>query len=218
MDDAITELRDQNSYLANIKWKTFDRNGNTKEHKGSYYICDGGYHNWQCLIPPFKHQVPGTDLSYWSHHIESMRKDVECVFGILKKRFLFLKHPIRFHNPQHIQNTFVTCCALHNILLDFDGYDDWEVRDIDWVPDVDHTNLEKRSKELAQKSSINCESYTRSERRRNNTDAVQEEDDDNGQENEHNGNENELFLERRLCLIDHYEYLKQSRELKLHIR
>ena len=85
--------------------------------KGAYFISDGGYHRWPCLISnPFKHQPEGTDLEVWSQNIESVWKDIECVFGILKKRFLFLKHPIRIHSPHCIQR----CCVLHNILIDYD--------------------------------------------------------------------------------------------------
>jgi hypothetical protein len=111
-------------------WKSLyvDEDGIEKEknHVGYYYICDGGYHLWETLIPPYKHQIEGSDEMSWSHNIEAIRKDIECVFGILKKRFLFLKNPIRLHHPETIDALFVTCCVLHNILLDYDGYDNWE--------------------------------------------------------------------------------------------
>lgn len=37
-----------------------------------------------------------------------------------------MKHPIRFHNPALIQRTFVTCCVFHNLLLEYDGMNNWE--------------------------------------------------------------------------------------------
>ncbi len=40
-----------------------------------------------------------------------MRKDVECTFGILKGRWRILK----------ADYIWLTCCALHNWLLDIDG-------------------------------------------------------------------------------------------------
>ena len=73
---------------------------------------------------PFKNQIDGSAESKWSKNLESVRKDVECTFGILKKRFLFLKNPIQHHFPEKIENAFVTCCALHNWLHDWDGWDD----------------------------------------------------------------------------------------------
>ena len=51
-------------------------------------------------------------MNFWSTFMESERKHVECVFGILKARFRILKLPIRMHkfddmfivlySPQHV--------------------------------------------------------------------------------------------------------------------
>ena len=54
--------------------------------------------------------------------MESMRKDVECVFGILKARFRILKYGMRFRNVNTVNDVFHTCCALHNQLLRHDGF------------------------------------------------------------------------------------------------
>ena len=51
-----------------------------------------------------------------------MRKDIECVFVILKKQFVILKAFNRMSKVQNIDDVFVTCCILHNILLEADGY------------------------------------------------------------------------------------------------
>ena len=58
--------------------------------------------------------------------MEYSRKHITCIFGILKKSFLFLKYPIRLYDLDVIKNTFVTCCVLHNLLLEYDGMDNWE--------------------------------------------------------------------------------------------
>ena len=56
-----------------------------------------------------------------------MRKDVECTFGALKRRFEFLDKPIRMHNIDSIGDAIRTCAALHNQLLRIDGLDQgWE--------------------------------------------------------------------------------------------
>ena len=52
---------------------------------------------------------------------ESIRKDVECVFGILKGRFRILKAGIRLHGVDNADSIWSTCCALHNLLLEIDG-------------------------------------------------------------------------------------------------
>lgn len=68
----------------------------------------------------------------WSEWVESCRKDVECVFGNMKKRFRFLKNAIELHTQHHIDNAFFTCCILHNMILMYDGLDSrWE-DDVDW--------------------------------------------------------------------------------------
>jgi hypothetical protein len=56
-----------------------------------------------------------------------MRKDVECTFGILKGRFRILKTGIRLQKIEAVDKIWLTCCALHNLLLESDGLDEnWE--------------------------------------------------------------------------------------------
>ena len=108
--------------------KTFelivDDTGDTEGHKGSYFICDGGYAMWTCLVPPYKEYEPTSSKEGWSKHVKGLLKDVECTFGILKKRFQVLKNPIKLGKATHIQEMFVTCCALHNRLLAHDEDND----------------------------------------------------------------------------------------------
>ena len=78
-------------------------------------------------MPPFKDQHNGSDEQLWSANVETTRKDIECIFGSLKKCFLILKHPIRLHKPTQIENMMTTCCVIHNLLLDYDKIDDWEL-------------------------------------------------------------------------------------------
>ena len=157
----------------NCTWKTLyvDDDGIEKEkiHFGYYYICDGGYHLWETLIPPYKHQIDGSDEMNWSHNIESVRKDIECVFGILKKRFLFLKNPIRIHHPEEIDRLFVTCCVLHNIILEYDGYDNWEelMLENDECINVQYGILETIGRLNRSGRSSNDGGFTRSQYRNN---------------------------------------------------
>ena len=56
-----------------------------------------------------------------------MRKDVECTFGIMKGRFLILRHGIRLRSISKCDEIWKTCCALHNRLLFIDGlHKDWD--------------------------------------------------------------------------------------------
>ena len=71
--------------------------------------------------------------------MESVRKDVQCILGIMKKRFIFLKNPIRLHNPWQIDRIVVTCALLHNLLLDHDGVDDLQEEEVE----VEYKSLEE---------------------------------------------------------------------------
>jgi hypothetical protein len=39
---------------------------------------------------------------------------------------MILKHPMRLPRLQYIEHIFLTCAVLHNMLIDYDGHDDWE--------------------------------------------------------------------------------------------
>ncbi len=51
-----------------------------------------------------------------------MRKDVECTFGILRGRWQILKTGIRLSGIDLADKIILTCCALHNRLLETDGF------------------------------------------------------------------------------------------------
>ena len=69
-------------------------------------------------IRPFKRAETGTPEEYFSTHLEGVRKDVECTFGILKKRWRILNNGF-FHRDMVIcEKIFITCCWLNNFMLD----------------------------------------------------------------------------------------------------
>jgi hypothetical protein len=84
-------------------------------------IVDGGYLKFACFICP-QPQRCETSAVYWSELIESVRKDIECVFGILKARFRMLFEAIEFGKTKIIENIMKCCCILHNLLLINDGF------------------------------------------------------------------------------------------------
>lgn len=99
--------------------------------KGEYIICDGGYHRWPCLITSDSFD-PNLEARAWGAHLESVRKRIECIFGILKKRFRLLKLPINLQYKDDVQNAFITCCVFHNMLLRYDGLDEkWNQWNLD---------------------------------------------------------------------------------------
>ena len=61
--------------------------------------------------------------------MEFGQRDVECVFGIHRKRFLILKHPMRLRRAKSIEMVFLCCSVLHNMLVEYNGFDEWEDRE-----------------------------------------------------------------------------------------
>ena len=89
---------------------------------GAWTLCDNGHLKWSILTCPFNHTSDRKEIRF-SEWLESLRKDVECTFGILKQRWRMLKSGIRLHSIESCDRMFKTCCALHNFLLEADGMD-----------------------------------------------------------------------------------------------
>ena len=112
--------------------------------EGAYVIVDGGYQKMASFIDPM-HNRFGFKEILWSEWLESVRKDVECTFGILKIRFRLLRNPVIYQCGDTISNAFKTACLLHNMLLVFDGLNDilWDEVHPDGDEDVyDEGNID----------------------------------------------------------------------------
>ena len=55
--------------------------------------------------------------------MESMWKDMECMFGILKGQWQILKCGVHLHSTEATNKVWKTCCALHNMLLEVNDLD-----------------------------------------------------------------------------------------------
>ena len=84
-----------------------------RQYRGAWLLVDNGYLAWPTTVPPIKSTTNLSEIRF-STWLESMRKDVECTFGILKGRFRVLKTGIRLAGTESADNMFMTCCALHN--------------------------------------------------------------------------------------------------------
>ena len=134
-DGYVTKVRYDNLFTeAEFKLQVSE-NGWVSE-KGVYLLVDGGYHKWRIMQCPLKHTVE-EDKARWSEFAESVRKDVECSFGILKKRFQLLKSAINWHEKTDIDNAVFSCVILHNMLHEFDGYDKR------WEAEIENTHFDK---------------------------------------------------------------------------
>ena len=84
-------LYDGNSY------QIYDDEGILYTVKGTYNLFDNGYHKWSTMTEPSRRPADDNDYN-WTEMLESLRKDVECLFGVhnLKK----LKENLLLHYCQ----------------------------------------------------------------------------------------------------------------------
>lgn len=117
MDDGVSAVK--HTWYNSVPWSYFDSDGNIQEDRGAYLICDNGYIQWPITICPYMRSETNTPLeSCFSANLESVRKDVECVFGILKERWSSLQLGFKYRRIDICQHIFVACCVLHNMMLD----------------------------------------------------------------------------------------------------
>jgi hypothetical protein len=114
------------------------------QYRRAWLMVDNGYLvNWPTTIPPMKVTNDQREIR-WSQWIESLRKDVECTFGILKGWWRILKTGIHLHGVEATNKIWMTCCALHNWLLEINGLDDkWQGGvPSDWESELGLHNLD----------------------------------------------------------------------------
>jgi hypothetical protein len=117
-----------------------------------YVIADGGYLDLECLMSAYPYDSDPIKYKFtdWT---ASVRKDVECFFGILKARFRYFKNPICLHSQKDIDNAFVTACIIHNMILDYDGLN------MLWEADVNWKNVDPREDRDADMVDLPAEIY-----------------------------------------------------------
>ena len=103
-------------------FQTYNREGDVTYWKGAYVLTDGGYPKCAMLIDPSSKDFDFFTVM-WAEWLESIRKDVECVFGMLKNRFRWLRNKVPYHDIILIWNAMRVAAIFHNRLLAYDGYD-----------------------------------------------------------------------------------------------
>ena len=88
-DDFVMSLK-KGCSLQDVKFELYERNSNGEiikvKYKGAWLIVDNGYLSWPVTVPPIKRTVSRKEIRFLQW-LESIRKDVECTFGILKGQF-----------------------------------------------------------------------------------------------------------------------------------
>jgi hypothetical protein len=128
--DPTVELI-KTGWYKDVEWEYYTAQGELKRGKGCYLVCDGGYLHWKTLICPFPTDDVGGRRGYFNGNLESIRKDVECTFGILKKRWRILDYGLPYYCLKKCEKIFHVCCMLHNMLLDLpedDGFSKMQIR------------------------------------------------------------------------------------------
>jgi hypothetical protein len=134
-----------NGSLKDIEFVLVDDSSVPTKHRGGWLIVDGGFQKTPYLLDPQHYRMTEQEVNF-NEWLESVRKDVECTFGILKTRFRFLRNGVRYHDIGVIESAMHCACTLHNMILTSDGHDTyskWE--DIDWGaldPDDEYWNEE----------------------------------------------------------------------------
>jgi hypothetical protein len=110
-----------------------DEHGVKRLYMGGWILVDGGYVKVGCFIDPPKLRLRRDEV-LWSEWLESVRKDVECAFGVIKSRFRYLWGSVVAQDEEIIEWAMKTACILHNLILEFDGrtLKDWQ--SVDWQP------------------------------------------------------------------------------------
>jgi hypothetical protein len=112
-NDILVTLNDDfpmqiiNGFYSQTKYMLYDIHGTLIECCGGFLITDGGYPEFAVFIDP-DHTKVARNQVLWSEWLESVRKDIECTFGILKQRFRFLRNGIIYKDAKIIEYAMKT--------------------------------------------------------------------------------------------------------------
>jgi Plant transposon protein len=82
-----------------------------------YFLVDGIYPAWSIFVNTYSHSSDPKKRQFVGAQ-ERVRKDIECAFGILVKRWLILNKPLRGWNMEDLRGLFSTCVILHNMIVE----------------------------------------------------------------------------------------------------
>ena len=120
----ISDLNNKDIYKdISYEVKTGLKEEDFVEISNCFVIADGGYLEWPATITGFP-GISSDPAEYkFTDWVASVRKDVDCFRGILKKIFIFFKYPITLRSIEDINNAFYTACVINNMILKHDGLD-----------------------------------------------------------------------------------------------
>jgi hypothetical protein len=118
-NNDINVLNQSSLFVDVIRWHTLEVTFtvNEIEHHMRYYLIDGIYPS----LSVFMKGVPLTQQEkhrFFSLKPASLRKDVECVFELLKKRFNILVIQRRSYSQHILILIMHVCIILYNMIID----------------------------------------------------------------------------------------------------
>jgi len=90
---------------------------NGSEYNMGYYLADEIYPEWATFVKTITLPLTEKDKLF-AQHQEAARKDVECAFGILQKRWAIIRHPARLWDRQELEDIMMACIILHNMIVE----------------------------------------------------------------------------------------------------
>ena len=116
--DVHVHAMKKNHLHHQARWLHYGHDGHVRTNRGSYLICDNGYLCWQMTICPCTRVRCASAEGYFLSNLEGVRKDVECTFGIWKKRWRVLNNRLFLREMEVCSNIFIICRWLTNFLLE----------------------------------------------------------------------------------------------------
>ena len=90
---------------------------NGKQYDTGYYLADRIYPEWAVFVKTIPGPQTQKDKLYAKEQ-ESVRKDVECAFGVLQSRFNIVQRPARLWKRDDGVNIMQACVILHNMIVE----------------------------------------------------------------------------------------------------
>ncbi len=88
-----------------------------RQYDTGYYLADGIYPNYAVFVKTISNPV-GRKKYHFAQRQESVRKDVERAFGILKSRWAIIGRPSKLWSVDAMNVVIKTCIILHNMILE----------------------------------------------------------------------------------------------------
>lgn len=117
--------------LANGRTHPVEFMVNGHSYDMGYYLADKIYPDWATLVKTNSHPVNAKDSTFATAQ-ESVRKDVERAFGVLRSKFRIIQQCGRLWSPHDMNTIMRACIILHNMCIEAErdqGIDEHEFDD-----------------------------------------------------------------------------------------